>query len=114
MEAIGETGEIDVTRTRPLAELKNGYTYFADGDLVFAKVTPCFENGKGALIEGLRGGCGFGTTTASMVGFPRNTWLPPHPNQMTGATPAFLRLTLATCNCSSHALSRHSELLPMS
>lgn len=67
MEAIGETGEIDVARTRPLAELKNGYTYFADGDLVFAKVTPCFENGKGALIEGLLGGSGFGTTELTVL-----------------------------------------------
>ncbi|WP_051272927.1 restriction endonuclease subunit S [Sphingomonas phyllosphaerae] len=67
MEAIGETGKIDVTRTRPFAELKNGYTYFADGDLVFAKVTPCFENGKGALIEGLLGGFGFGTTELTVL-----------------------------------------------
>ncbi len=45
MEAVGEEGELDLSRTRPLGEVRNGYSYFADGDVVFAKVTPCLENG---------------------------------------------------------------------
>ncbi len=39
-----------------------GYTYFRDGDIVIAKITPCFENGKGALAAGLTNGIAFGTT----------------------------------------------------
>ncbi|WP_188772663.1 hypothetical protein [Novosphingobium endophyticum] len=67
MEAIGERGELDLSRTRPIGEVSNGYSYFADGDVVFAKVTPCFENGKGALIQGLIGGRGFGTTEVTVL-----------------------------------------------
>lgn len=67
MEAIGETGEVNTSRTRPVGEVRSGYSYFADGDVVFAKVTPCFENGKGALLGGLVGGCGFGTTELTVL-----------------------------------------------
>jgi type I restriction enzyme, S subunit len=62
MEAIGETGGLDMERVRPIGELETGYSYFADGDVVLAKITPCFENGKGAAVNGLHGGVGFGTT----------------------------------------------------
>ena len=67
MEAISERGELDLTRTRPIAEVRNGYSYFADKDVVFAKVTPCFENGKGALMAELVGGFGFGTTELTVL-----------------------------------------------
>lgn len=43
-------------------EINKGYTHFKDGDLIFAKVTPCFENGKAALVEGLPNGVGAGST----------------------------------------------------
>lgn len=62
MEAIGEQGTIDLSATRPVAEVQSGYSYFRDGDVVIAKITPCFENGKGALMRGLHRGVGFGTT----------------------------------------------------
>jgi type I restriction enzyme S subunit len=39
-----------------------GYTYFRNNDVVVAKITPCFENGKGAIAKGLTNGCAFGTT----------------------------------------------------
>ncbi|TCT18229.1 restriction endonuclease subunit S [Thiobaca trueperi] len=52
---------------RELGEVYNGYTYFADGDLCVAKITPCFENGKGALAAGLTNGVGFGTTELHIV-----------------------------------------------
>lgn len=67
MEAIGEDGSLELSRTRNLGEVRNGYSYFADGDVVFAKVTPCLENGKGAFIEGLLGGRGFGTTELTVL-----------------------------------------------
>lgn len=62
MEAIGDDGSLALDRTRPIREVEVGYTYFRDGDVVLAKITPCFENGKGALIRGLQQGIGFGTT----------------------------------------------------
>lgn len=62
MEAIGEKGELDLSRERRLADVTTGYTYFRNGDVAVAKITPCFENGKGALMEGLTNGFGFGTT----------------------------------------------------
>ncbi|THD10096.1 restriction endonuclease subunit S [Metallibacterium scheffleri] len=67
MEAIGEAGELDVNGRKPLDECRSGYTYFAEGDVVYAKVTPCFENGKGAVIRGLEGGHGFGTTELTVL-----------------------------------------------
>lgn len=67
MEAVGEYGGLDTRETRELSEVFDGYTYFADGDLCIAKITPCFENGKGALAEGLVNGVGFGTTELHVV-----------------------------------------------
>jgi type I restriction enzyme S subunit len=62
MEAIGEYGGLSLDQTRPIEEVLNGYTYFRNGDVLVAKITPCFENGKGVLAEGLENGLGFGTT----------------------------------------------------
>jgi len=63
MEAIGEDGSYDHSSKRPAAEVaSSGYTYFKEGDVVRARVTPCFENGKGALLSSLAGGRGVGTT----------------------------------------------------
>lgn len=62
MEAVGDDGSLELDRTRPVAEVSQGYTYFENGDVSIAKITPCFENGKGAVMEGLAGGAGFGTT----------------------------------------------------
>ena len=62
MEAVGEYGGLDLDTTKPLSEVVDGYTYFGNGDVIVAKITPCFENGKGSLVSGLRNGLGFGTT----------------------------------------------------
>jgi len=62
MEMIGEQGELDITDIRDIDEVRTGYTQFFDGDVIVAKITPCFENGKGALIRGMIQGVGFGTT----------------------------------------------------
>ena len=62
MEAVGEYGGLDLERVKPLDEIGAGYTAFEDGDVVVAKITPCFENGKGAIARGLKNGVGFGTT----------------------------------------------------
>ena len=62
MEAVGEYGGLNLDQTRYVFEVNSGYTEFKDGDVVVAKITPCFENGKGALATGLLNGIGFGTT----------------------------------------------------
>ena len=62
MEAIHEYGGMDLDSTKPLSDVLDGYTYFRDGDVLVAKITPCFENGKGALAEGLSSNVGLGTT----------------------------------------------------
>ena len=43
-------------------ELKKSYTNFADGDVIFAKVTPCFENGKAAIVRDMPSGIGAGSS----------------------------------------------------
>lgn len=67
MEAIGEKGSLNLEHARPVTEVRNGYSYFEDGDVAFAKVTPCFENGKGALMQGLQNAAGFGTTELTVL-----------------------------------------------
>lgn len=62
MDAVGELGGLRLEQTRELADVYKDYTYFADGDVCVAKITPCFENGKGAIAEGLANGVAFGTT----------------------------------------------------
>jgi type I restriction enzyme S subunit len=62
MEAIGDDGTLSLENEKTIGELESGYTYFRDGDVIVAKITPCYENGKGALMRGLRNGIGFGTT----------------------------------------------------
>ena len=47
---------------RKWKEIKTGFTHFADGDIVIAKITPCFQNRKSAVISGLPNGFGAGTT----------------------------------------------------
>lgn len=62
MDAVGEYGGIRLNEEKELSEISSGYTYFGDKDVVVAKITPCFENGKGALAEGLTNKTAFGTT----------------------------------------------------
>ncbi len=63
MAAVGaDDGRLDVTAIRNYSEVRKGYTYFTDNDVLFAKVTPCMENGKIAVAKGLLGGIGFGST----------------------------------------------------
>ena len=56
------TGVIDVSQTRSLEEVKKGYTPFREGDVLFAKITPCMENGKMAVVPPLKNDLGFGST----------------------------------------------------
>ena len=62
MPAVTEYGEIDASSIKEYDEVKTGFTYFAENDVLFAKITPCMENGKGAVARGLYNGIGFGST----------------------------------------------------
>lgn len=62
MSSVSESGKIDPTDIRPYEVVKKGFTYFAEDDVLFAKITPCMENGKGAVAKGLKNGIGFGST----------------------------------------------------
>ncbi len=62
MDHIREDGRLSLDETRTAGRVSNGYTCFQDQDVILAKITPCFENGKGALCDGLVNGVGFGTT----------------------------------------------------
>ena len=62
MENVKVDGKLDLSEKRKISDVYSGYTYFRDGDVLVAKITPCFENGKGALAKGLRNGLGFGST----------------------------------------------------
>lgn len=54
--------DFSATEEKPIKELKSGYTYFEDNDVLLAKITPCFENGKAGIAKGLKNGIGFGST----------------------------------------------------
>lgn len=62
MPAVTEHGEIDASARKKYEEVKTGFTYFAEHDVLFAKITPCMENGKGAIARNLCNGIGFGST----------------------------------------------------
>lgn len=63
MAAVSESSpQLDTSKIRPLGEVRKGYTHFSDDDVLFAKITPCMENGKGGVASGLTSGLGCGTT----------------------------------------------------
>jgi type I restriction enzyme S subunit len=63
MQAVDERlGIVAAPEIRPFREVRKGYTYFSEGDVLFAKITPCMQNGKHAIAHELVGGFGFGTT----------------------------------------------------
>ena len=61
MEAISELGELQL-QERKYKDVSSGFTYFRNGDVVLAKITPCYENGKAGVMKGLKNDFGFGTT----------------------------------------------------
>ncbi|MDP3014918.1 MAG: restriction endonuclease subunit S [bacterium] len=63
MSAVSEkTQIIERQETRKIDEVKKGYTYFREDDVLFAKITPCMENGKVTIAKNLKNGIGFGST----------------------------------------------------
>jgi len=62
MENVSDIyGEADISQTRSI-EASNGYTQFLENDLIWAKITPCMQNGKSAVVSNLVNGIGFGST----------------------------------------------------
>jgi type I restriction enzyme S subunit len=62
MASVSENGELLDQESRVLNDTKKGFTYFERGDVILAKITPCFENGKAAFLDGLETQIGFGST----------------------------------------------------
>jgi type I restriction enzyme, S subunit len=63
MEDLGiDRKFLNATQVKPLASVVRSYTYFADGDVLLAKITPCFENGKLGIATGLKNRIGFGSS----------------------------------------------------
>ena len=62
MANISEGGGLISPPVRPYRDVASGFTAFQDGDVLVSKITPCFENQKGALAQDLSNGYGFGTT----------------------------------------------------
>ncbi len=67
MEAVGEDGSLDLSETRRIEDVESGYTFFRNSDVAIAKITPCFENGKGSIFRGLVNEYGFGTTELTVM-----------------------------------------------
>jgi type I restriction enzyme S subunit len=57
-----ERGAITAPEVRSFADVRAGYTGFIEGDVIMAKITPCFENGKAAIARNLQNGLGFGSS----------------------------------------------------
>jgi type I restriction enzyme S subunit len=53
---------VQTEQEKPLKDVIGNYTYFADDDVLLAKITPCFENGKLGIVRGLTNGIGFGSS----------------------------------------------------
>jgi len=75
-----------VSEDRVWGEIKKGFTHFANGDVVIAKITPCFENGKAAVIAGLNNPLGIGAGTTEL-----HVFRPIHPDVLPSYVYIFLR-----------------------
>jgi type I restriction enzyme S subunit len=62
MADVSEDGHWTSKKTRDVSSVISGFTSFAEDDVLFAKITPCMENGKGCHAKGLKNGIGFGST----------------------------------------------------
>jgi type I restriction enzyme S subunit len=57
-----DSGTLAAPEIRPFGKVRNGHPSFQDSDVIMAKITPCMENGKAAVVRGLKNGIGFGST----------------------------------------------------
>jgi len=79
MPAVSVMGKINLKIEKTIEQLWNGFTYFANDDVLFAKITPCMENGKGGIAKKLKNKIGFGSTEFHVLRPIKNvsssTWL---------------------------------------
>lgn len=76
MKDISEKGQVDLSTTKTYEEVKKGFTNFENEDVLLAKITPCFENGKAAIVRNLLNGYGFGSTEFYVLRPHQNIILP--------------------------------------
>lgn len=86
MEYVDNYGNIDLRETKTLREVSQGYTYFQNKDVIIAKITPCFENGKGALCSNLHNTIGFGSTEFHVIRVISNKTIPEFTYYLTKST----------------------------
>ena len=67
MAAVSESGRIASPEEALIGEVIKGYRYFEEGDTLLAKITPCMENGKAVLVEGVPHRIGFGSTEFHVI-----------------------------------------------
>lgn len=68
MESVDDvTGVVATPFERKFVQVKKGYTVFAENDVIFAKITPCMQNGKHAIVRNLLNGVGFGSTEFHVI-----------------------------------------------
>ena len=79
MSAVSEDGYLIDLIDEEYGKVKKGFTYFENNDVLFAKITPCMENGKGAIAHGLTNGVGMGSTEFHVLrpieGISSSYWL---------------------------------------
>lgn len=79
MSAVSEDGYLIDMIDEEYGKVKKGFTYFENNDVLFAKITPCMENGKGAIAHGLTNGVGMGSTEFHVLrpieGISSSYWL---------------------------------------
>ena len=78
MACVSEDGKMLSQEKRKLKNVIKGFTYFRDEDVLLAKITPCFENGKRAIAKNLLNGVGFGSTEFHVLrpnGMATSRWL---------------------------------------
>ena len=79
MQNVSEEGAVDASIIKYYSEVKKGFTYFQENDVLFAKITPCMENGKGGIARNLENGVAFGSTEFHVLrpdpNFMISSWL---------------------------------------
>jgi Restriction endonuclease S subunits len=75
MKCIEElTGNVDTSNIKNIAEVSKGYTPLMENDLIYAKITPCMENGKIAIAKGLKNNLGFASTEFHVIRFEKKAY----------------------------------------
>ncbi len=76
MKDVTENGQMDLSTIKKYEEVKKGFTSFKNDDVLLAKITPCFENGKAAIAKNLVNNTGFGSTEFYVLRPEQNKILP--------------------------------------